>query len=128
MRLILTTIILAMLAQPVWAQTVFYCTITNLAEIDRNAITRLPSGRFTMSVDETKVSFASSDGYPMTEFLNLKVFDVVTTTWFGAVTMKLDHYEDGSPIAIVKFNSPDLYFTYVDFLDVFSFHASCEKF
>ena len=70
MRLILTTSILTLLAQPAWAQTVYYCSMTNLVEIDRQ-ISRYQPERFKMSVTEEYVHFGSG-GYLDGGFMHVR--------------------------------------------------------
>ena len=62
MRLILTTIILTMLAQPVWAQTVYYCSMNVVAKIDSEEIITYKNERFKMSVSAEEIKFESK-GY-----------------------------------------------------------------
>ena len=67
MRLFLTTIILTMLAQPVWAQKVYYCETTAFAQItEENEVLDVQSYRFKMAVLEDTVKISGADFYDYT--------------------------------------------------------------
>ena len=63
MRLILTTIILTMLAQPAWAKKVYYCETTAFAQVTQeNEVLDIRSYRFKMAVSEDEVKISGGEG------------------------------------------------------------------
>jgi hypothetical protein len=76
MRLILTTIILIMLAQPVWAKGVFYCLTDNVVGVQKKAATQASLARFTVKFAPTEMKASSTYFWPSgitiptTEYLN----------------------------------------------------------
>lgn len=118
MRLILTTSILTLLAQPAWAQTVYYCSMTNLVEIDRQ-ISRYQPERFKMSVTEEYVHFGSG-GYLDGGFMHVR--EKKQDGGFRAEKRPL-----GTPMAVALFEPPDFYYSYLA-ISAVSFHATCDRF
>ena len=100
MRLILTTSILTLLAQPVWAQTVYYCSMKNLVEIDRQ-ISRYQPERFKMSVTEEYVHFGSG-GYLDGGFMHVR--EKKQDGGFRAEKRPLE-----TPMAVALFEPPDFF-------------------
>lgn len=121
MRLLLTTIILTMLAPPVWAQTVYYCVMTEFSTISADGLEQYKPERFKMSVDPKQVKFANS-GY------------------LRGASLEVTHYFDGdssfnakadsvfATITIASFEPPNLFFSAVFNDGVDSFHATCDIF
>jgi len=76
MRLILTTIILTMLAQPVWAKDVFYCLTDNVVGVQKRAAKQMSPARFTVKFAPTEMKASSTYFWPSgitiptTEYLN----------------------------------------------------------
>lgn len=119
MRLLLTTIILTMLAQPVWAQKVYYCETTAFTQIsEEDKVTNVRSYRFKMAVLEDRVKISGADFYDFT-------FDEVkflSTPEFLAVDYMFDF-----PWTIASFKPPRL--KVMDLGDTLSsFTAHCEDF
>ena len=62
MRLLVSTILLTMLAQPVWAKTVHYCETTALAQItDQERVATIKPHRFKMAVSDGSVVIRGKD-------------------------------------------------------------------
>ena len=120
MRLILTTIILTMLAQPVWAQTVYYCSINVVAKIDSEEMITYKNERFKMSVSAEEIKFESK-GYLLRK-------KVLKPNFFGGDTYftAQDSTVDGRILA--QFYAPNFSYSRVDANEVISFTATCEKF
>ena len=121
MRVIFSTIILAMFAQPAWAQTVYYCVMTECPRISADGLERYQPERFKLSVDHKLVKFGndrSLDGAT----LDVKHY-FRTTSSFTA--------EAGSPLgafSIANFKPPHFFFAGVFPDEVVSFHATFDKF
>jgi len=129
MRLILTTIILTLLAQPVWAQKVYYCETTAFAQVtEENEVLKARSYRFKMAVsaNEVKISGAEFFSFPFDEVL----FDEVLFADDGAAFAAVYHFKyldqlKTFPVTIAAFSPPQL--KVMDFNDTLSaFHAHCE--
>ena len=57
MRLLVTTIILALLSQPVWALEVFYCEDSEVIDVTENGVKSLTQERFKMAINrQTKTT------------------------------------------------------------------------
>ena len=56
MRLLLTTIIIALLVQPVWAAEVYYCSMTSHATVRANGIDEHTLERFKMALDDDQIT------------------------------------------------------------------------
>ena len=54
MRLILTTIILTMLAQPVWASEFYVCNIKTLVNVSKDGVSEHTGGQFAMGVEKDR--------------------------------------------------------------------------
>lgn len=52
---LLNTIILALLAQPAWAETVYYCTSDTPVNMKHDLVTKYPPERFKMMVDNQRL-------------------------------------------------------------------------
>ena len=119
-RLLLTTIILTMLAQPVWAKTVYYCDTTAFAQISiHNEVRNVRSYRFKMSVSPESIEFSSD------EFMDFRFDEVLIKTdgkgFFAAENL----YE--LPISIGEFDPPQLRVTLMRGT-ISAFNAHCEAF
>ena len=119
MRLLLTTIILTMLAQPVWAQKVYYCETTAFAQITKeNEVLDVRSYRFKMAVLENEVKISGS-AFNFT-------FDEVQFLTIPGSFMAVD-YMFKFPFTLASFTPPRL--KVIDFQDILSsFTAHCEDF
>ena len=125
MRLILTTIILTMLAQPVWAQTVFFCVMTEFASVSDSGTKRFVPERFKMSVDQKNVKFGSG-GYLDNAAMEVTRYFSYNSSFYAKTV--IGGSDNGVPLAIAKYEPPNFYFSSVmtDVID--SFHATCDKF
>ena len=83
MRLILTTIILTLLAQPVWALTVYYCETITFDQVTEEKVLITKPYRFKMAVEADEVKIQGTD---FTDFN----FDRVSLTSDGAFNA-VDH-------------------------------------
>ena len=124
MRLILTTIILTMLAQPVWAKNVYYCETTAFAQVtEENEVLEARSYRFKMAVSANEVKISGA------EFFSVS-FDEVIFTDVSAGFVAVYHFKyldqlKTFPVTIAAFSPPQL--KVMDFNDTLSaFHAHCE--
>ena len=124
MRLILTTIILTMLAQPVWAKKVYYCETTAFAQVtEENEVLEARSYRFKMAVSANEVKISGA------EFFSVS-FDEVLFADDGAAFAAVYHFKyldqlKTFPVTIAAFSPPQL--KVMDFNDTLSaFHAHCE--
>ena len=81
MRLIFTSIILALLAQPTWAQTVYYCVTTNSVNVTYDGVKSHKEERFKMAVDEQQVQFVGSGMFSSDD---IWVVEVVNQDRFSA--------------------------------------------
>jgi hypothetical protein len=120
MRFILTTIILTMLAQPVWAQSVYYCVMTNLYSIEGAKLKEYEPERFIMMVGKKQVNF--SKGY-----MSAIVLEVVTAYQDSSFSAKFDLAE-GTPYAIARYEPPHFRYSVVSSKDIVSVQATCEEF
>jgi hypothetical protein len=120
MRLLLTTIILTMLAQPVWAQTVYYCVMTEFSRISADNLEAKEPQRFKMSVDLKEVKFAGG-------YLNGVSLDV-THNFVSDSGLLAKADTPWSTNIIATFKPPNLYLSSIFIDAVDSFHATCEKF
>jgi hypothetical protein len=67
---LLNTIILALLAQPVWAKTVYYCTSDTPVTMKDDLVTKHPPERFKMMVDNQRLKLIG--GSPSTKVFNFR--------------------------------------------------------
>ena len=119
MRFILTTIILTMLAQPVWAKTVYHCETVAFASItEENSVDEIRSYRSKMAVLPEKVLFSGED------FLVFG-FDDLRMSNDGGFHGK-QHFA-GDVIAIGNFSPPNLKVLLLR-KSLLSFRAHCENF
>jgi len=124
MRLLLITIILTMLSQPVWAKKVYYCETTAFAQVtDENEVLEARSYRFKMAVSANEVKISGG------ELLSFS-FDEVIFADDGAGFVAVYHFKyldqlKTFPVTIAAFSPPQL--KVMDFNDTLSaFHAHCE--
>ena len=120
MRLILTTIILTMLAQPVWAQKVYYCETTAFAQVSsENEVADIRPYRFKMAVSANSVEFSSAD------FMDFR-FDEVQIRADGNGFFAAENLY-GLPVSIGEFDPPQLKVTLMR-VTMSAFNAHCEDF
>ena len=110
-----------MLAQPVWAQKVYYCETTAFAQItEENEVLDIRSYRFKMAVSEDEVKISGREGV-----LNYSFGDVKMKA-DGEGFLAVDYFLD-FPFTIGSFTPPQL--RVMDFdLILSSFSAHCEDF
>ena len=122
MRLLLTTIILTMLAQPVWAETVYYCETTAFAQVTAdNRVLNIRPHRFKMAVSADELKIVGSDP----SFLDL-TFHKVKFNRDGIGFIAVD-YAWGWAWAIAQFNPPQFRLTDLG-VSIRSYNAHCEDF
>ena len=121
MRTLLTTIILTMLAQPVWAKTVYYCETLAFSQITNDdKVQNLRPYRFKMAVTSDSVEFSGDDFIPDLEFNVVRSFGEGSFLG-GAVWADV-------PVASGDFAPPRLTVTANMHDTPFSFTAHCEDF
>ena len=104
-----------MLAQPVCAQTVYYCVMTNAVDITADRTTKIRSERFKMEVDVETITFGS-DGIMR-----------------GMEMTSVNLFRDGSFVAeshtgTARFAPPEFFYSAVFEHAITSFHATCDQF
>ena len=120
MRLFLTTIILTMLAQPVWAQKVYYCETTAFAQVTQeNEIADVRPYRFKMAVSENVVKISGADFFSI-------YFDEVKVTGQGSFFAIA--YTRSFPLTLASFRPPNLQVTDLADTQLSAFNAHCEDF
>lgn len=120
MRLILTAIILTMLAQPVWAETVYYCFMKNFVSIEDETPAHYQKERFLMAVTEKEVVF-KSEGY-LTGSVSLNFYDDVDGSFSGV------KFDPAHRVISISFRAPNFRLSVVDPNEVLSLHATCDIF
>ena len=127
MKYILTTIILALLAQPALAKTVYYCTTLRAVTMDGNGGIEHPLERFKMMVDNQQLHLIGGSLFPKGLHFNLEIAKngVLHARWDG-------HLEDGTTITMgmahFQTRSRILTSTITDTFQVSSIFAECDKF
>ena len=124
MRLLLTTIILTMLAQPAWAQTVYYCLMLNVAQMDTGVVSEYRTQKFSFSLTDEKVIFGSGGYF---DGLILEV-DMIYEDRSGFVAHRPDLF--GVDYTTTVATLEDGQFNYADILEnkITVIHATCDKF
>ena len=119
MRLLVSTILLTLLAQQVWAQKVYYCETTAFAQVTfENEVLDIRPYRFKMAVSANSVEFSR-------DFMDFR-FDEVEIKMDGKGFFAGENLY-GLPISIGEFDPPKLKVTLMR--DTISaFNAHCEDF
>jgi len=120
-RLLLTTIILTLLVQPVWAKTVYFCETLGFAQISLdNEVLNLRPYRFKMAVTSETVEFSGDDFLPELKFNKVTILEdgefFAGTDW------------GGMPVASGKFSPPKLKVAISMYDTPMAFTAHCEDF
>ncbi len=122
MRLVIITAILGMLTQPAWAENVYYCETTALAQItDEERVATIRPHRFKMAVSEGSVVIRGKDFHDID-------FDKVENHLGGGFIAQRNR-SIGFANALGTFLPPKLTVTLFTFgPSITSFKADCEKF
>ena len=120
MRLTLTTIILTMLAQPVWAQTVYYCVMTSFAAIKDGRVEEYKPQRFKMAVTKDEAVF-KNDGFLDDFSIAHKAYDPYDGSFVGI-------FQKNFVVISMIFQPPDIRFSIIDSNEVAVLHAECDTF
>ena len=132
MRLFLTTIVLALFAQPIWAKTVFYCSQTSSAIIDANGVATNPEIkllRFKMAIDDQQVQFSGAKMFEGGEW----VPEVINGNRFTARAFFDWQFADSKETlrltySVAHFDGTNLYLSRYGGEWITIFHAQCDKF
>ena len=122
-RLFLTTIILTLLAQPAFAELIFYCETTDGGEITSDGFEKKNNQNFNFVVTKGAVNFGEGG---FASKLTLKTTLLNLETGAFAADARMDASPD-TPLFVAKFAPPHLFFATVSFRLVQAFHATCDR-
>ena len=125
MRLLLTTIVIALLVQPVWAAEVYYCAMTGHASVKPNGIHEHTLERFKMALDDDQITFKGGKTFeePMMYKIEYQTSRVLRAVYAHEYAVGKE-----SVVAMASFENNSLAHSLVANEFSTSFHAECDKF
>ena len=124
MKYIFTTIILALLSQPVWALEVFYCVDSEVIDVTENGVKSLTQERFKMAINrQTKTVKIKRPNKKEPSKMVITRISPAPTIWFRAV-----EEFDGQIDSLAAFHNGILTYNFTGINGIWAYIADCEKF
>ena len=124
LRLLFTTIILALLSQPVWALEVFYCVDSEVIDVTKNGVKSLKQERFKMAINrQTKIVTIKRPNKKEPSKMVIMRISSAPTIWFTAA-----EEFDGKIDSLAAFHNGILTYSYTGISGIWAYIAECEKF
>ena len=121
MRVLVLALLMMVFTQPVGAESVYYCVMSNFFSLEGDEVKKWKPERFSMSVDKQTVRLG---GNGFVEGLTLKITSPQLTKGFAA----REDLINGDPYGMVMFEPPNFYYSSFQVNGVSTFSATCNDF
>ena len=130
-RLFFSAALLALFAQPAWAETVYYCTTDKIAVVTEDKVYQLGFDRFKMAVGKEQVRLSGGSRFTFKEKRTLSILNISPSRgydlWHGEDSAVIDD-ETTITTALASFDNGILSYVQLNIVGGTSLTAKCETF